>query len=327
MRSSSELYTVRLESAEIHGELAEDVYILKPDNSPDTSVEIAITRLGVAKKHYEDVVEDKGIPVVLLHGSFTNRRFWLSPKGWGLAAYLVKQGFDVWVPEMRGHGLSPQNETYKANSVYHYAKYDLPAINNFILEQSGHKPHWLGHSLGGLTIAASLGADWLKQDDVASAILLAAQVQKAHWAIKLPIVNALARLWFSRKPFLSPKGLNNGPEVEPSGIVVEYFYWHRLFGGWKAKDGTNYWDGLKTVKVPIMGIGSEGDIGDPSRYCERLTNQFASSKNRYVCLGGRNKNSRLFGHVDMVVSREAENEVWPLIPRWIGDLTGESKLA
>jgi len=320
MRSSSELFTARLEGAEVHGDLAEDIYLLKPDNSQDPSVEIAITRLSPARKQYEESIDHDRTPIVLVHGSFTNRRFWLSPKGWGLSAYLVKQGFDVWMPEMRGHGLSPQNNDYRSNSVYHYAKYDLPAINSFIYEQTGHSPHWLGHSLGGLTIAASLAAGWLKQDQVASAVLMACQVSKAHWAIKLPMINGICRLWFARKRFLSPKGLNNGTEMEPSGIVTEHLYWHRLFGGWKAKDGTDYWNGLKSVKIPVMGIGSDGDKGDPSRYCELLFNHFASSKTRYICLSGRNEKSRLFGHVDMVVSREAEKEVWPLISRWVSDL-------
>jgi len=87
MQSSSELFPVALISAELRGDLSEDVYLLKPNNSPDSSVELALTRLGLAGA--EDV---RGVPVVLLHGSFSNRRFWYSPKGIGLGAYLARAG-------------------------------------------------------------------------------------------------------------------------------------------------------------------------------------------------------------------------------------------
>lgn len=100
-KQQSPLFPVALISAERRGDLSEDVYRLKPANSPDISVELVVTRLGMA-----DDSQVRGVPVILLHGSFSNRRFWYSPKGVGLGAFLARAGFDVWLPEMRGHGLS-----------------------------------------------------------------------------------------------------------------------------------------------------------------------------------------------------------------------------
>ncbi len=135
MQSSSDLFPVALLSAERRGDLSEDVYRLKPGNSPDLTVELAVTRLGLA-----DEPQARGVPVILLHGSFSNRRFWFSPKGIGLGAYLARAGFDVWVAEMRGHGLSVRNQDYRKNRVADYARYDLPAIAAFVREQSGEWP-------------------------------------------------------------------------------------------------------------------------------------------------------------------------------------------
>ena len=147
MQSSSTLFPVALLSAERRGDLSEDVYRIKAGNSPDPSVELAVTRLGLA-----DQGRPQGVPVILLHGSFSNRRFWYSPKGIGLGAFLARAGFDVWIPEMRGHGLSARNEAYRHNRVADYARYDLPAIAAFVCEQTGEIPHWIGHSLGGTTL-------------------------------------------------------------------------------------------------------------------------------------------------------------------------------
>ena len=46
MQSSSTLFPVALLSAERRGDLSEDVYRLKAGNSPDRTVELALTRLG-----------------------------------------------------------------------------------------------------------------------------------------------------------------------------------------------------------------------------------------------------------------------------------------
>ena len=92
MQSSSSLFPVALISAEFRSDLSEDVYRLKPGNSSDYSVELALTRLGQAGSEHA-----RGVPVVLLHGSFSNRRFWYSPKAIGLGPHLARCGFDVWI--------------------------------------------------------------------------------------------------------------------------------------------------------------------------------------------------------------------------------------
>lgn len=62
---------------------------------------------------------------------------------------------------MRGHGLSARNLSYRSNCVADYARFDLPAIAAFVVEQSGQIPHWIGHSLGGTSLAAALGGQYL----------------------------------------------------------------------------------------------------------------------------------------------------------------------
>ncbi|WP_223998076.1 alpha/beta hydrolase [Pseudomonas asiatica] len=181
MQSSSTLFPVALLSAERRGDLSEDVYRIKAGNSPDPSVELAVTRLGLA-----DQGQAQGVPVILLHGSFSNRRFWYSPKGVGLGAYLARAGFDVWIPEMRGHGLSPRNHDWKHNSVAAYARDDLPLIAAFVREQSGQTPHWVGHSLGGTTLAAALGGGFLAAEQVASVALFGTQISRVYWPLKVP---------------------------------------------------------------------------------------------------------------------------------------------
>ncbi|MBS7558771.1 alpha/beta fold hydrolase [Pseudomonas sp. RC4D1] len=313
MQSSSNLFPVALISAERRGDLSEDVYRLKPGNSPDSSVELAVTRLGLA-----DEPEARGVPVVLLHGSFSNRRFWYSPKGIGLGAYLARAGFDVWIPEMRGHGLSRRNADYRKNRVADYARYDLPAIAAFVREQSAQIPHWIGHSLGGTTLAAALGGQYLGDAGVASAAFFGTQVSRTYWPLKIPMVEWGGRLVIKRFAQLSGSRLKRGPEDEPIGLALESMRWHGLFGCFGDAD-KDWWAGLAEVSVPVLAVSATGDHQDPTWACRKLFDQLASEQKQFVCLGRELGFSSNFGHVEMLVSKPAQTEVWPLVERWLKD--------
>ena len=264
MQSSSRLFPVALVSAELRADLTEDIYRLKPGNSPDASVELVVTRLG-----QQAAGERRGPPVILLHGSFSNRRFWYSPRALGLGPYLARAGFDVWLPEMRGHGLSIRNDGYRDNRVADYARYDLPALASFIHEQCGQPAHWIGHSLGGVVLAAGLGGGYLDQARIASVALFGSQVSTAHWLFRLPMAGILARLLLRRVDALSGSRWRQGPEDEPVGVALEVLRWHGLFGRF-GEPGNDWWKGLAAVDVPLLAVAGAGDRQDPSWACRKL---------------------------------------------------------
>ncbi|WP_343350074.1 alpha/beta fold hydrolase [Pseudomonas sediminis] len=320
MQSSSELFPVALISAELRGDLSEDVYLLKPNNSPDSSVELALTRLGLAGA--EDA---RGVPVVLLHGSFSNRRFWYSPKGIGLGAYLARAGFDIWIAEMRGHGLSPRNQGYRDNNVAQYVRYDLPAIADFIFEQTGQAAHWVGHSLGGVILAAALGGGYLEQSRARSAALFGSQISRTYWPLKIPPVEWGARLLLLALPYLSGRRLKRGPEDEPIGLALETLSWLKLFG--RFGDGEqDWWAGLARMRVPLLGVAAVADPQDPAWACHKLVEQCSAAPRQFLLLGKDKGFSSDFGHIEMLVSKEAQREVWPLVEQWLQhlQLPGES---
>jgi len=309
MQSSSQLFPVALLSAEFRGDLTEDIYRLKPGNSPDASVELVLTRLGMRDG-------SRGVPVILLHGSFSNRRFWYSPKCIGFGPYLARAGFDVWIPEMRGHGLSPRNQDYDRNRVADYARFDLPAIARFVVEQCGQAPHWIGHSLGGITLAAALGGGYLEEGQAASVVLCGSQISRTYWPLKLPPVAWSGRFLLRRMGGLSGSRLKRGPEDEPLGLALETLRWYSLFGRFGEKDN-DWWGGLQNVRVPVLAVASDGDYQDPAWACRQLLEQFGSEVREYLRLGKRHGFSEDFGHVEMLISKGAQREVWPLLRHWL----------
>lgn len=311
MQSSSTLFPVALLSAERRGDLSEDVYRIKAANSPDPSVELALTRLGLA-----DQASVRGVPVILLHGSFSNRRFWYSPKGIGLGPTLVRLGFDVWIAEMRGHGLSPRNQAYDRNRVADYARYDLPVIGAFVAEASGQVPHWIGHSLGGTTLAAALGGGYLRPELVASVALFGSQVSRRRWPLRVPPINWGARWLLKRFSHISGSRLKRGPEDEPLGVGLEVLRWQGLFGRFGDAE-RDWWSGLGQVHVPVLAVAAVGDEQDPAWACKQLFDQFGSDRKQFVVLGRSQGFSDDFDHVRMLVSVQAQAEVWPLIGDWL----------
>lgn len=311
MQSSSDLFPVALISAERRGDLIEDVYRLKPGNSLDFTVELAVTRLGLVTN--PDV---RGVPVILLHGSFSNRRFWYSPKGIGLGAYLARAGFDVWIPEMRGHGLSARNQAYPHNRVADYARYDLPAIAAFVREQSGQIPHWIGHSLGGITLAAALGGHYIGVEQAASVALFGSQVTRNFWPLKIPPVQWAGRILLKRFEHFSGARFKRGPEDEPMGVILESMSWRGLFGRFGDKK-EDWWAGLQQVQVPLLAVTATGDHQDPSWACRELFEQFGSERKQFLCLGREQGFTEDFDHVQMLVSKAAQTQVWPLVRDWL----------
>ncbi|QDG53461.1 alpha/beta hydrolase [Persicimonas caeni] len=88
--------------------------------------------------------------VMLLHGLAANHRG-LHFGERSLAEWLADRGFDVWLPELRGHGDS-DFERYDWR-IDHYLEHDIPAILEGIRRLADvDLVHWVGHSMGGVLL-------------------------------------------------------------------------------------------------------------------------------------------------------------------------------
>ena len=105
-----------------------------------------ITRLHL--RHFPG----KGMPVFLVHGAIENGRIFYSHNGKGLAPYLQQLGYDVYVLDLRGRGLSEPKPTVCArHGQLESICIDLPAASNFIESRRPGIPQiWMSHSWGGV---------------------------------------------------------------------------------------------------------------------------------------------------------------------------------
>ncbi len=94
-------------------------------------------------------------PVLLIHGYSGNSRNW---REMGYALY--ERGFDVWMPNLRGHGKGAHRSSAAggegAYSFDAMAVEDFPALVDYVVANTGRKVALVAHSMGGIAARAYL---------------------------------------------------------------------------------------------------------------------------------------------------------------------------
>lgn len=248
MQSSSRLFPVTLSATEMAGELYEDVYHMNPGVSPDPTVRLAVTRVR------DPAWQGDRFPVVLLHSEFHNRRLWLSPQGEGFGGLLARYGFDVWLPEMRGHGLSPENRDWAKGHVSLLAEEDLPPVHRFVAEQSGNEPAWVGQGLGARLIAHAMIHNHQLLRVIPGAIFIDPGNPRSHWTNR--VMSFFERLNLGRHDRVSGPRRNWGPEYEPSAMLRDI---HRSQKRYRRGKAHPIYDGLRVIRCPTLSVALDDD--------------------------------------------------------------------
>jgi len=276
------------------------------------------TRLAVSRIKPRGA-DSLSIPVILVHGSYSTRNFWISSKGVGLGGYLADHGFDVWIPELRGHGLSPKGDLFSKITAQDQIRYDLPAIQEAVYAQTGSAAFWIGHSFGGLFMIAALSTGWLNHDMVRGIITFGSQISYGDGYLKIPPVAWTLSLLLKVLGNFPAPAFGLGPEKEAAGTMLETIRWKKFRGKWTDSDGGSYWDGLKKIKIPVLTYAAAKDKNDPPAGCRKIHKRLGSIDKMFMVLGKDNGFSKDYDHAGMVVSREAQEEVWPDIVGWLKD--------
>ena len=174
----------------------------------------ARTRDGwdIALHRYTPARRAHATPVLLCHGMGSNRFNLDGPGHTSLARALHAQGYDVWILELRGAGLSrrrlgPTGLLYQW-TFEDYVQHDAPAALRVVRRVTrSPKVLWVGHSLGGMVAYALLMTP--AADSVAAAVTLAS-----------PGMTGVGHLGLDRWVALR-KLLRYAPPRIPSGLLAK----------------------------------------------------------------------------------------------------------
>jgi alpha-beta hydrolase superfamily lysophospholipase len=288
--------------------------------------------------------------VLMIHGYGQNRYAFHLPAR-SMVNHVARAGFDVYNVDLRGRGRSGHLGAERATAVLDFVREDVPTALDEIRRLSGPQPVFLvGHSLGGVisycvavdrpeqiggivTLGSpyhfTLGSRWL--GSVSAAFLaLDRRLQLPNFAVPTRTWGSFVRATrrFVESPIypLPFRGFHRGaiePEVlsqhmalaMDSGSVATMramFAWANEVRAQRAGgEGLfGYASRFEAIDVPLLIIaGKHDDLAPP-----------ASVEPAYELSGSSDKTYRVlpFGHIDMLVGRDAPQLSWPLIEAWLG---------
>lgn len=274
------------------------------------------------KRVYE---KPDGKPVLMIHGSVENGKiFYSEKKAKGLAPYLARQGYDVYVPDLRGRGLSkPTINKHNNHTQNDLITQDIPACINKIEELKGKQLiHAIGHSWGGVLLLAYFARfnDLRLKSFVFFGTKRRITVQsfEKFWKINLAW-RLLGNLYASTKGYLPAKQLKMGSDNEPRGHFRNTDVWIRKKAWIDTEDGFNYGEALKKVDVPpTLYMTGSGDtlLGNPQDV-KVLMAEVGRPHDKFLLVGKENGNQVDYDHINILTHPKAPDDHFPLVVDWI----------
>jgi pimeloyl-ACP methyl ester carboxylesterase len=290
------------------------------------------------------------VPVVVQHGIVANGRNMDLDERHSIARALAARGFDVWVPSLRGTGLSekPGERGHQADwSFDTYIQHDVPSYLAEIRARTGAaQVDWVGHSMGGMILYAYLssgGAGVRRVVTMGSPVRLrwSGKVESAVRSVS-SMAEVAARLplrGFTR--FAIPvQGEFDGPVerllITPENTTPET--WRRLlavsvdnlpppllaqFAGWLERDrfdsreGFDYLAGLAKVTVPVFVMAGRADGLVPPWCARPAYDTLGSTEKRWWIAGEANGLDADYSHMDLVLGERAATEIFPRVAAWL----------
>ncbi|MDO6620409.1 MULTISPECIES: alpha/beta fold hydrolase [unclassified Shewanella] len=270
----------------------------------------------------------KGMPILMLHGAMSNGRVFYSASGKGLGCYLARQGFDVYILDTAGRGLSEP----KISAAYSLGQTEvileqLPLANEFILSHSSaSKVHWCAHSWGGVLMASCYVRLAKVRTQVASFVTFGS---KRTIKIKSLRKTMMVDLFWNRlAPFLSKVDgylaadkYRMGMDNESRQSLRQTIDWVK--GDWvDCHDNFDYAAAARQVTWPPCWflaakkdrvLGNPSDVQDMMGECQMVAAE-------YTLLAKHRGFKRDYTHAGMLTDKSAVDDHFPLVKSWYDSL-------
>ncbi len=265
------------------------------------------------------------IPVLLLHGSIENGRIFFTKNGKGLAPFLCRNGYDVFVPDMRGKGeSSPKINAQHTHSQREQIIVDIPAYIDFIQRINPFKQiHFIAHSWGGVLLLANLART--PDERVKSITFFGVKRRIGIRSLKKVLLidmgwKTIGKCAVKKKGYFPAKDWKIGADNEPKQFYVETNDWLQNKDWICSYDQFNYSKVLSKMNLPpiLSLVGSKDKVlGHYEDAKELLVEIDALDSSKLVILGKNYGNQLNYGHIDMLTSHFAPQDHFLEVVNWL----------
>ena len=272
--------------------------------------------------HIKRFYSDKNCPpVLMIHGSIENGKIFYSSSGKGLAPYLAKNGYDVFVVDLRGRGLStPSIGTHSKHGYAEILREDFHLYINKIKELKGDVPqHWVAHSWGGVLMLAFLARNF-KAVKIASMILIATKrtltVKTLQKVWQMDVMWGLMGRFITRvKGYLPAKEYKFGSDNETRKSHREIGLWIKSKKWIDWNDQFDYIAALRKLKLApcFYLVGSKDTLLAHPQDAKLFMRETGNQKNEFKIVGKATGHKNDYGHNDIITHEEAPVDVYPLL--------------
>lgn len=310
-------------------------------------------RVAVKRFHPAPGAPSRAHPILCIPGLGADSHNFDAPAPSGLAGWLAEKGFDVWVIDLRGTGMSDVPPgTWSDITFDDFFRLDVAAALDHIVETTGAPSVMtIGHSMGGMILYALLGMGLGQR--IHGAVTLCSPVGFArglHFPrLVQPLVKPVfklgdvvpgvhaGRLLKLFAPVVGRKGFGrltahlahpdnlDGAYVRrlahravqnvPRGVLKQFRTWVTEDRFCSADGHTDYRARLAGVTTPALVVAAPADKLATPRSVLRAGDLLARAE--VLLCGQRQGFSVDYGHIDIVFGQAAHDEVFPRLLTWL----------
>lgn len=277
------------------------------------------------KRFYQDG-EPLGQPVFMVHGLVEDGRIFYSPGGNGLACYLAKAGYDVYVADLRGKGKSwPATGPDAVGGMHETINTDIPALLKTIVRKRGPIPQiWVSHAWGGVVTSSYYARHGDSICPVERMVYFGSRrrVQHGGWKQRLMVDvmwKRLAAISVKFQGYLPAKSLQFGTRDESARLYHDSLRWMYDTPWIDSEDGFDYAEAMSSEHMPpslYFACESDGAFGNPEDVRQFIC-ELGEHNGQLIVLGARQGNLKAYGHLEMLADKSAEEDHFPLMLDWL----------
>lgn len=270
-------------------------------------------------------ISPDGIPVFMLHGSIENGKIFYSKNHKGLAPFLARNGYDVFVADLSGRGESkPAITRFAKQGQTDAITKEIPAFINYIISIKGNTPqHWIAHSWGGVLLSSFLARFPEQTPPISSLVFFGTKrvihVNHFEKLIKVNLFwNLFARVLAKLYGYLPTQKFGVGSDNETRQFHRDVVKWCNPSEWRDTVDGFDYAAAVKKITLPplLHFVGSQDSYLGHPQDVEAFAREMFAVDSEIMILNDQNS-KRNYGHIDILTHPQAESDHFQKLLHWL----------